>query len=123
MTEERGRVDRLWDAALNCRTWQEAGDLIMQAQAAAAAVQAARMTLVAQGQTAVALLILGTTDVTVTWPAPFPDDTYTVDVIPMDLVGKATWSVTGQSAADVTVHLAAIIALAVGTRFLVVGRS
>lgn len=118
------RGDVLWTNAQACALWRAAAQETSDAQASAILSLMARCTYVAQAATGIALIIGGSTDVTVAWPAPgFPTDVYAVDILPLALVGKATAAVIAQTAADVTVRVTAGLALALGTQFLVVGRS
>lgn len=114
----------VWASVQRCADWRQAANGQLDAQASSILALGARCSYVAQGQTGVALLIGGSTDVTVLWPAPgFPTGQYAVDILPMQLVGKATAEVVSQNELGVTVRVTAVLALALGTQFLVFGRN
>lgn len=87
-----------------------------------AAVCAAHVTHIAGAATGLAIIIGGTQDVVVGWPVPFDNALYTVEIVLMGLLGKATADVLAQDAATVTVRVTAGLLVAAGTQFLVYGR-
>ena len=74
-----------------------------------------------QGTVDLAILLGGSRDVPIAWPAPFHGPDYRVDLVPISgMVGRGTLSVVdgSQTAAGVTVRVTAGLAIAVGAQFL-----
>lgn len=83
----------------------------------------------ALARTTAAIAVLGSASVVTAWPGDAFDDgagneiPYGVEIIPTGLVGIGTWSITDQSAVDVTVLVTATLLIALGTQFIVHGCS
>lgn len=106
-------------------------------QANAEAVMLAQRSAMALGATGVSILLGGTADVVVSWPdnedgtdrfqdpntsagIPLP---YEVDIVATGLLGKGTYVVLSQTTSTVTVRITATVLIAVGTQFIVYGRT
>lgn len=118
------RVRSVATETAEATAWTVVAEQLMNGQRSAMAL----------GATGVSILLGGTADVVVAWPdnpdgserfvdsAGSPLD-YEVDIVATGLLGKGSYVVLAQTTSTVTVRITATVLIAVGTQFIVYGRT